>query len=299
MRKVLPILACGSMLSACATTSFAPPPVEMDYVLDKRTVPLNRCIDETRASGTTDPRIKPNFKGAQQMIDNFMVGYRCAERSAANGRAHFEVPAFLLGATAALGQSFGLSSDATLGIGAGAVGAGQSSSYFAPQAKADYLNSAINALTCIQMESVGVPGFDLTEEPKGADNGDAKAMMFALDGDAVDTTVSVGAHEQYFRMIMGALLSVERVLARRLNHAGTPYDAAGITAQIELLSQKEEEGPPADPTGSAKTLMDLQGKVGLSADEENRLKSAKETYATLKVKELQPKLQKCVILAKV
>ncbi len=295
--------------------------------------------------------------GAMQLLDNFMVGYRCAAKSAADGRTKFEVPTFLLATAAAVGQSFGISADGTLGLVTGAAVVRQGNSYFASQTKADYLNSAVDALTCIQLESVGIDGFDLAQEPPRAipPDSDGEIMFnfeafkaknpemqerfkntpdfeistqqrlidlglteeaiaeFSIDNNEM-ATVEVPVQQQYFRMISGALLSVERVLARRLNHAGTPFDPAGIVAEISMLSQ--EAGPPLEEgegvaqngeNMAPQTMLQmlqterlmLMVKSDPTEQDSSKLRKLNAQIVTLEIKALQPKIQKCIILAKI
>lgn len=403
--RALIILTASTVIAGCSTTSFAPPHVNLDTVVGKRTTPLKSCME---ASEQSTRKIDENVEGAMALIDNFMVGYRCASRSAAEGRKNFEVPAFLFAATSALGQSFGLVEDATLGIAAAGITATQGNSYFAPQTKADYLNSAIDAITCIQLGSVGLDGFDINgKKEEGGDgttgkdntsgeegtqndvqpvdvsaielldpfslsvpfqiasnegvtiaapesdddfvanletlksqdlsdvdrallqhlferfqaaavNADAKNVVRKEQSESEaqsSVSVSTSAERQFFRLISGALLSVERVLARRLNHAGTAIDASGIVAQVELLSQDEKKAglEGAEETADGKRLAELNTIISnyelqtiqlpqgnqLSAPQRDVYEKAINDRIVLKVKEIRPKLQKCVLLAKI
>ncbi|WP_209347941.1 hypothetical protein [Pontixanthobacter sp. CEM42] len=371
MRNSMIALACATTLGGCAATSFAPPKIDLDHSTNTRSAFHAGC---QQVSNSNTVPIAENFNGAMQLIDNFLVGYRCAERDAAEGRAHFEVPAFLFAATAALGQPFGISEDATIALGAAASGAGAGNSYFASQEKASHLNSAIDALTCIQLEAVGIPAFELslddikirtptttptpspspTPSPTASPATNSTISSLSLpdletstetistygflseeigrlqelewplstpstqaNENAHSSNISIGSQKQYFRMIYGALLSVERILARRLSHAGQDFDADGIVAEIQLLSKQIEdntantagEGDPQEVLEDAQEdLIDTLSAVGstLTSTEEiqvsaklTRLKWAHDVVIAKSAKDLQPKLQRCMVKAKI
>lgn len=94
--------------------------------------------------------------------------------------------------------------------------------------------------------------------------------------------VVVSANEQYFEMVSGALLSIERVLAGRLKSAGK-YDAAGLQAEI---AKTIEEMRAADAK-----LRPARALAGLpAADQIDEVQ--------LRVAAIQPRLQGCVVRAK-
>ena len=116
---------------------------------------------------------------------------------------------------------------------------------------------------------------------------DPKAVKVAgvtglgIDG-VSDPALVVSVNEQYFEMVSSALLSVERILASRLKSMGK-YDAAGL--QAEIAKQLEDMR-----TADAK-LKPASAFAGLSAPEKNE-------EVKLQVSAIQPRLQSCVVRAK-
>ena len=320
IKKSLTLLLAGSLLSACSTFSFAPPTVNLD-----REIGGQSATNCSLAAGTNS--IGKDFNGALNLINNFLVTYRCASREAADGRQIFQVPSFLAIITGAIGPSFGLSDDGALAAAAGAAAYSKSNSYYAPADKADQLNSAIDAITCIKLESVGIAGFDIKGEskpqnPQATDANDQLSNMADLlksfpnlsearraemlkviakaQGDP-SGYVEISAQRQYYELVSGALMSVERILAKRLNKSGS-FDPSSLVAEIEKLAKKAEdnEGDGADDGGAAPLEAALQSEMTKSIQSGNFVQFAKarEQLIKLQIPDLQPKLQKCVVLAK-
>lgn len=320
MRIVL-ALAISLSLSACATTSFAPPSVNLEnemaavgsnYSFGERCMPNQR----TGADGRAVP-IREDVHGARKLIDNFILMYRCRAHSSANGRQAFELPAFLslVGATAA--TAFGAGPDVAIAGGIGNSVFTSGGKYYAAQRKAEIYDHALDALLCIKTEAVGVDGFTLdriSDVEKGA-----APRVEPQDGEGPSVTIT--SSEQYFDMVSAALLSVERVAAQRLSAAGTPFDAAGVIAEIESLKKKTEEkageapkaadqadallatpqpvAPPAMTELGEKsfTLQSLRFSNAMTALQGTPREQVVETLLYIRL--LQPKLQQCVVRAKV
>jgi hypothetical protein len=216
----------------------------------------------------------PTVEGAQQLIHVFISTYRCAAHEAADGRQFFEVPSFLslIGATAAI--AFGAGEDVAVagGIANSVFNAGKA--YYVPQQKAEILDHALDALLCIQSESVGMAAFDATVPPPSG-----KSRFDSGSG-----SVSVKVERQYFNMVSSALFSVERVMAQRLNRAGA-FDPAGVAAQIKTLDQ---QAAAAETQQNAKASARFRNTGIMEAQD-----------AILELKAIQPKLQGCVVRAKI
>jgi len=102
-------------------------------------------------------------------------------------------------------------------------------------------------------------------------------------------TIQIDVQRQYFEMVSAALFSVERVLAGRLTNAGS-FDPAGITAELEKLTKKEEDvEPKKDAAADAVRANALTNSV-TPAQQQNLI--------DLDLALLQPRLQKCVVRAK-
>jgi hypothetical protein len=89
------------------------------------------------------------------------------------------------------------------------------------------------------------------------------------------------ANEQYFEMVSGALLSIERILGQRLKSAGK-YDAAGLQAEI------------------AKAIGDVQTADSMTTTPRIASMPLAEQgdEVQLHINAIQPRLQNCVIRAK-
>lgn len=196
------------------------------------------------------------------------------------------------------------------------------------------LNDGLDAFLCVQNEAVGVDPYTLrTLSAAQQDSGSAVSQSGTDDGAADRSggaSISIASDRQYFEMVRTALIAAERVVAQRLSSAGTPFDAAGVIAEIETLNQKQaadtaaagtpkEAGQdaksaanaatPAPPTPpETATLPDgtvlpsrpfvPQGRTAA----QQQLAARDDTQVGLTVirlKTLQTKLDKCVIRAKV
>jgi hypothetical protein len=254
-------------LAGCATTSFAPPAVNIyqktairqdnkarttcTYTVSpeagnpRKTLVVGGVPVPAGASGAQ--AITPDLEGARALIDNFVFAYRCRMGGAANGRQIFDVPAYLAATGAVVATAFGAGTDATLA--AGAVGAilGGGKGYYAPKDKAAVYNGALGALLCIKTESVGIRAFNIEAAPK------PKSDSESGGGGGETPKVTIPPEKQYFDMVTAALLSVERILADRLSNIGK-YDPAGVVAEVTTLNDqiKAAEKARADKAETVK-----------------------------------------------
>ncbi|HKT14533.1 MAG TPA: hypothetical protein VJR87_03920 [Allosphingosinicella sp.] len=327
------LMAGVLLLPGCSSLSFAPPRLKYDMDLRAEggaaSVLQYGCPAVMSAGGHSNLTIRRDVAGAQAMIDNFVLTYRCAAHSAANGRQYFEIPAFLALAGTSAAVAFGAGPDTAIAGGVGNALFTSGGKYFAPKDKAGILDHSLDALLCIKTEAVGIDAFALdaisnVEEASGAT---ANAVLKAMRNGSESGEVTVSSSEQYFEMVVAALFSVERVTAQRLSAAGTPFDAAGVVAEIEALHKKtdpppaEQEQEAAGADAAAEALiapaaeLPATGSVlkGMQLESFNKAAAAawsaklalvslpktRISETILKLKDLQPKLQKCVIRAKV
>ena len=141
--------------------------------------------------------------------------------------------------------------------------------------------------------------------------------------------VYVSAERQYFEMVRTALIAVERVVAQRLSDAGKQFDSAGVFAEMEKAKAEEkkaEEVPPEtgttgqNVTGGTPTATageDAKDAVAtVAADAGSMRAMGGSTYnqavqrlaalsdeqvgrTVIKLRALQPKLQQCILRAKI
>jgi hypothetical protein len=333
MRRIFILTSCTLALAGCAVTSFAPPVVNLDQRLQfSGTQSSFNAVCSPKASNGS---INASVDGALALVNNFILTYRCQADRAAEGRQFFEVPAFLTSAGAATAAAFG--AGPAIAIGAGAAGAtlNQGKSYYAPRAKAVVLSDGLDALLCIQTEAVGIDAFTLKTLSAAQNDSDgaeavtgSNRVVFKSSGTGDDdgASISVSAERQYFEMVRSALFATERVVAQRLSAAGSPFDAAGVIAEIEKLNAKQAEdkkeaGEPetagkdakiaatkSAPAEAVATSVGPNGEIlniptlrGMSAAQRNLSEASNVEIGrtVIKLKTLQPKLDKCVVRAKV
>lgn len=275
-------------LGGCASTSFAPPPVNLTNVMETRGSNLSwsqscRSFEKRDDDRNVIP-IGQTVNGARALIENFVLLYRCRAHSAANGRQIFEVPSFLTAVGTVTAAAFGAPPDVSIAGGAATSILNGGKNYYNPKQKADIFDGALDALLCIKLEAIGIDAFDVKALDAAKRSSGQKILNFRNDSEVV-----VSPEAQYFDLIAGSLYSVERVLAQRLSNVGT-FDPAGVVAEIEQLSKKNEEasGQQAQTNAAAKA-----GVLGLSGDEKKVAANA-----IVAINALQPKLQRCVVRAK-
>jgi hypothetical protein len=187
------------------------------------------------------------------------------------------VPSFLSLVGAAAAVAFGAGENVAVagGVANSIFTAGKA--YYVPQQKAGFLNRARHAVHCIGNESVGIAAYTIPVGDK--DEGNARGRRRG------GGSISLPFELQYYRMVENALRSVDTILADRLNTLGT-YDPAGIASQIKTLNdeirQAEEE---------RKDVQEGRSRSRRTGTREAEL-------AQLELDVLQPKLQECVVRAK-
>lgn len=281
-RRSLAAIVAVTALSACSTNDFSTPVVNLQH----RLVANSSTVCTPSTSGETIDQ--PSVDNARSLIHNFILVYRCRSREAANGRQAFQIPAFLavVGATAA--TAFGAGQDVAIAgtVGSSIFNAGNS--YYSPLQQAGIYNSAIDALVCIQSEAVGVEAFVRPEDDErdSLDNDER-------GGGEGDSAVYTTAEVQYYEMVRAALFNVELVAARRLMNIA-PVDPAGVVAEITALNREAAENlpPGREDDGGA------DDQAGVEDEEGGGARDEAETVR-LAIAALQPRLQRCVVRAKI
>ena len=279
-------------LSACATTSFAPPPVDFRY--DGDTSAAVTC----KAGGGRGATVKVtrDVPGTYKMLDTFIAAFRCNAHAAANGRQAFQIPAFLATTGAALAGALGGGATyGILGTGANSVfNAGNN--YFDPKMKAAYFDHALDAMLCLKTEAVGVPAYIFDNSPPPA-AGSAESALFELGGLGKKSTVTVTADEQYFMMVSAAAFSVERILAQRLSNMAS-VDASAVAAEMaKAVTDATDTAKKRDDAGKG-TAVEVSGEDGSPRLVERTVSVSKAELIHLDLAVLKPKLDQCVIRAK-
>ena len=322
-------------LAGCATTSFAPPQVRMDREIhaNNQQTFFNAVCTPNHAN--SNPRIKKNVDGALALIDNYILTYRCQRDRAAEGRQFFEVPAFLATAGGAAAAAFGAPAGVAIGTSAGAAALGQGKSYYAPKDKAKVLSDGLRAMLCIHNEAVGIDAPTLEaisqvqrnsgapkDPPPNNDSSDDDNPLKLAGSSEGDASVSVAYDRQYFNMISTALMSVEQLVAERLGNSGREFDISGVLAELEKLKQevKDKEdaaNPSGDPKDAAAPVTNASPPeapagtqpAGFTAMRTQRFSAAVRAVnsfgaeqvgqTVIQLKTLKPKLDQCVVQAKV
>ncbi|MGH6787692.1 MAG: hypothetical protein ACREBO_12760 [Novosphingobium sp.] len=233
------------------------------------------------------------------LIDNYILAYGCALAEASNGRQLFQIPSHLAALTGVIGGAFGGGRDLALASGIAASTFNSGNAYWAPQDKAVIIDSAYDAILCIRTEAVGIDFIETRDAPAEVVSGDA---------------VELKPQWRYFGLISAALRQVDRIAATRLRASGK-FDPAGLVAEIEALNKKieeaeaakkEGEAPAADPSPSPSPSPTPSGAppgMGAGADNGGGTNSAVDEPAgtgsyRLELGVLQPKIQRCVVRAK-
>lgn len=296
MLRYFAVVCSAVALGGCSTLSFSPPPVN----LSKQVAVGDGALCPT--FGTADLVNQSDLvQSALNTIENYILAYRCAEYSAANGRQGFQIPSYLATLTGLAAPVFGAGENVTIAAGIFGSSANSANSYWSPQEKAGIINSALDALLCMKTEAVGVEFIDTAGEPPASQND---------DGDVVE----VSAERRYYQLVTASLFQVERILATRLRTMGT-YDPAGLVAEIEKLTE-EKDAAPAEPevtnpvsgvTGqngdvdsagddeAPQGMDDQDGGTNIARDVETKTTSGKYKIA---ISTLKPRLQLCVVRAK-
>jgi hypothetical protein len=160
------------------------------------------------------------------------------------------------------------------------------------------------------MESVGVTSFSFENSLAGA-----RAARHSLGDDEIELPLE----RQYFELVAGAAYSVERLMVLRLNNVGN-FDSAGVIAQLEKLNDEiaNARKPPQDDTPQGVTPADealrtlvetARANPQLPANrallervvEDSFVKAMvrAERTARISLTELKPRLEQCVLRAKI
>jgi hypothetical protein len=287
----LSFLSGSLTIGGCTTASFAPPQVELaNKVSGAR---KSQCRAEI-----TDTTIEPDIAGALDLTNNFILAYRCAEREAADGRQIFQVPSFLAVVGAAIGPTFGLTKNGGIAAAGSAAVLNAGNTYYAPKQKTEVLDSALDALLCIKTEAVGVSFFD-TRESAGAGNG---LKFQSPTSSESNDYVEVDVKRQYFEMVTAGLMQVERILAKRFSDIG-PFDVAGVMAELQKLQKEEDTAPQSIPElTTAITNLETEARgqdgPGHTATRAKIVALQNQRAIRIEMKQLQPKIQKCILRAK-
>lgn len=142
------------MLSGCSTYSFAPPEVSLTHRGAGRQA-SQECLIPA-GSGTA---LGENVDGALALIDNFIDSYRCTMGLAADGRQAWQLPGFIALAGSATAVALGGGANWAIAGGAANQLFTAGNSYYDSQEQALVLRDALEALSCIQMEAVGMSAF--------------------------------------------------------------------------------------------------------------------------------------------
>jgi hypothetical protein len=277
--KLSLLLSAGLALSACTTTSFAPPDVNI-----RQEMTNNSLTPNCRPTNSVGDDLTADVDGALNLINNFIGAYRCTMREAADGRQIFELPSFLslVGSTVAVALGAGTDVAIVGGIGNSVFTAGNR--YYSPEEQTEILSDAVDALLCIQTEAVDIRAFDSTVPL-------AEQQLFSMTRSG--GTVRVPIERQYYNMVASALLSVERVAAQRLSRRGS-FDAAGVAAEIRRSAQEQRDAAAArdKPPPQQPAIAMMYGERAAAA-------ARVVEMAELDLAVIRPKLQECVVRAKV
>lgn len=314
-RSILILLASGS-LAGCATASFAPPSVNLEnetFVRGSNVSWGQRCMADERPGPVA---IAQTVDGARALINNFLYMYRCRAHSAANGRQVFEAPGFLalIGATTAV--AFGAGHDVAVAGGAASSILNGGKSYYDPKTKAEIYDHSIDAILCIKTEAVGIDALEIGQLDETEKRLGLLMSSTGRVGAGPGDELEVSASKRYFDLVAASLFSVERVLAHRLSNVGT-FDPAGVVAQIERLNQQIRSGgddPEVDGGGTGDGGAEddggdggaRQGHAGETIVSQAAKQMASQIGTTpaalqstkIDLKLLRPKLEKCVLRAK-
>ncbi|CAN5355756.1 hypothetical protein BH09PSE4_BH09PSE4_15790 [soil metagenome] len=311
-------LAAGLMastLAGCTTTyEFAPPLVDTAHPISSTSSINARCT--TSGSGT----IERNVEGALDLIRNFEASYHCAVRDVANGRRDFEIPSILaiIGGTAA--AALGAPTSVAIGTGVAVSLMNTGKSYFAPKDKLPILQAAHNAILCIKDEAVGIPSpaFAVVDAAAAKDLNDQSLSDTA--GQASGGSVAILATRQYFEMVESSLKKVDAIAGQRLSSVGS-YNPDAIVSDLQAIAAKKDKPPTAadlattsaaadtivttaatDDENDAMTLTGTPTAAEIAAQAAAQAVMAARKQAVqellLNLMELQPKLQGCVVSAK-
>ncbi|MFM7857666.1 MAG: hypothetical protein ACKO96_38530, partial [Flammeovirgaceae bacterium] len=147
-------------------------------------------------------------------------------------------------------------------------------------------------------EAVGIDPLTLKAISAIEVGGDNARTLAASGG------VTVTAEQRYFALVSASLLSVERILAQRLSNVGS-FDPAGVIAEIKTLADETREktdAAAATADNQAQALVTDGSKAGASPGAKSAVGATdqdKIAQTIVQLETLQPKLQQCVVRAKI
>ena len=262
MRRLF-LTTCLLSLSGCATLSFAPPQVRHDrelYATNQQTF-LNATCTPDHAD--TNPIIHKDVDGALALVENYILTYGCQADRAAEGRQFFEVPGFLIAATAATAAAFGAGANVAIGAGAGELVLKHGHDYYSPKDKAEVFRAAFDAFNCIKREASGIDTDTLRAVSAAQSSNNAHGQQggakppqpgtpqpgtpqpgtpdveASLAGGSADQPISVSipSEKMYFNAVQSAIDDVVNTVRSRLSNVGKAFDGAGVVAQIKQFGQ--------------------------------------------------------------
>jgi len=202
--RILLLGASAMSLAGCGAYSFAPPEVSLSHATPERSLDTSCTV----AAGTGDA-IPSNFEGAQTTINNYIDAYRCTLRIAADGRQAFQLPGFLSLVGSATAAALGAGDRWSVAGGAASSIFAAGNSYYDPPKQVEVLTDALEALDCIQMESVGATAYLRAERPRDA----------AADARAAGAAAAVAAAQGQVQDARDAVARADRDATRMANIA--------------------------------------------------------------------------------
>ena len=232
------------ILNGCAAVNFAAPSVDLSRPLMMQG--KDACIIGSNETGNSNSNLDDSrlMQKSFWLVDNYVLTYRCAINEAANGRQVFQIPSYLMALVGVASPFIGGGENTAVAAGIAASTYNSANAYYAPNAKADILDSALDAILCVQNEAVGVKFFETRDSPPKST--------------AAGNEVEISAERRYFNMVTGALFQIERITGSRLRSTGK-FDPAGLVAEIEKLNKKLEDAK-SDGTDESSTSTQVVGE---------------------------------------
>jgi hypothetical protein len=307
MKTLLVAIGMLSFIGACAgngaysTVSFAPPVV------------ADPCRHESRSGGklmveTCAP--EETLAGGLALVDAHIDAYRIAGGQLSNGRQMFDVPGLIAGIGGATAVALGANADVAIGTGAFGALTTTGKAYYAPNERADAYFDAVEALSCVQVETIGLgaktkkaralvdlaeaqlgmemsqltlnksTGSEAVQQSKRLELKAAQEIVAALEPVIVD-----GDYRAYLLM-KANILAIENKVRVRLSAKGSVADTAAITALVTMYQKQIEAAKEKPSTDGFETLF-----AGVSAA------AASIWDLQINLEELAPKLAQCTLLA--
>lgn len=277
------------LLSGCASTRFAPPFVSVDRAMSNTQTSGTACAYGIALFKPGNP-IQPDLEGAQQIISNYLRIYRCAADDTANGRSFFQATSLVGVGGAAIAMALGAGPVVGIAAGGGSALLTSGNGYFAPAAKAAVYVKAIDAIACIQRESLDTAAYaapkDINKANETRDSGTG-GYPWSL---------------QYFALVKTSLVDVENIARQRVMNVGSFNPTSLVeevkAAEARIKAAKEDKNPPGanqpDVGEGKKETVDGKGFEAVQVGTGGTVTQE----AASKLLSLQPRLEECVIRAK-